>query len=338
MNLNSFKICKILVQLKDYNHELIVSTEREKFIIPVKCIGSRAILDFPDEINFSLNSNCPVKYLSSKVLLIRNVGNKDAKFSLKIEKPFSISPDHGILPVGENMQVSLDFQPLKCGEYKKELAISYDSSESVFVSLYGSAQDVNVRLDKNSLRIEDTYITMSNQRTVTIHNRSDIIVHFEWKKFATVEEEEQQKFKEVTNLNRDEENAKNKLSSQSPDYMALLSRNFQNKIRISQNKPFHFEDTVFFIQPIEGDIWPNTSAEVNVIFKPDYAQTYNKIAYCEVTGRESRLPLRLSGVGCGPKVQLSIENIDVGSIFIGSTHVYEVNTIYFSLFKPQYEI
>jgi hydrocephalus-inducing protein len=60
-----------------------VTTEREKFVVPIKCIGSRAILDFPDEINFSM---CPVKYLNSKVILIRNIGDKDAKFSLKAEK------------------------------------------------------------------------------------------------------------------------------------------------------------------------------------------------------------------------------------------------------------
>lgn len=222
------------------------------------------------------------------------------------------------------MQVTVDFQPLKSGEFKKDLMINYDSNEIVYVSMYGSSQDINVRLDKNSLRIEDTYITMTNQRSVTIHNRSDIIVHYEWKKFATIEEEEQQKLKEMANLNRDEENAKNKLSNQNPDYMALLSRNFQNKIRNSHNKPFHFDDNVFLIQPIEGDIWPNSLAEISVIFRPDFAQTYNKIAYCEVTGRESRLPLRLTGIGSGPKVQLSIENLDVGNIFIGSTHVFEV--------------
>lgn len=86
-------------------------------------------------------------------------------------------------------------------------------------------------------------------------------MHYEWKKFATIEEEEQQKLKKMANLNRDEENAKNKLSNQGPDYVALLSRNFQNKVRNSQNKKFHFEDSVFFIQPIEGDIWPNSSIE-----------------------------------------------------------------------------
>jgi hydrocephalus-inducing protein len=293
--------------------------------VPIKCIGSRAILDFPDEINFSLN---PVKYLNSKVLLIRNIGNKDAKFALNAQHPFSVFPENGVLSVGENMQVTVNFQPTKCGDYKGELTLKYDSDETVYVTLYGAAQDVNIRLDKNSIRIEDTYVTMNNQRTITIHNRSDIIVNYSWKKFATIEEEEHQKLREIANLNREEENVKLKLMNQQQpqdaDYMALLSRNFQNKMKNTQNKPFHFDDTVFFIQPIEGEIWPNSSIDVSIVFKPDYAQTYNKIAFCEITGRESRLPLRLTGIGIGPKIQLSIEKLDVGSIFIGSTHVYEV--------------
>jgi hydrocephalus-inducing protein len=78
-----YKIQFLPEENKDYNHELIITTEREKFIIPIRCIGSRAILDFPDEINFSLN---PVRHLNSKVLLIRNIGNKDAKFSLKVDR------------------------------------------------------------------------------------------------------------------------------------------------------------------------------------------------------------------------------------------------------------
>jgi hydrocephalus-inducing protein len=236
------------------------------------------------------------------------------------------------LPVGENMQVTLTFQPLKCGNYSADLVIEYDTRDLVHIGLCGAAQDVNVRLDKSSLRVEDTYITMSNQRTLCINNRSDVIVHFEWKRYATVEEEEQQKLKEIVMLNRDEEVAKSKLFGASGsvgqttaiDYVALLTRNFQNKIKTTKRKAYMFDDGVFFLQPIEGDIWPNSSIDINVIFKPDVAQMYNKIAYCELTGRESRLPLRLSGVGCGPKVQLSIERLDVGDVFIGSTHVYEV--------------
>ena len=43
---------------QDYTHELICITEREKFLVPVRAIGARAVLDFPDEVNFG---TCPVK-------------------------------------------------------------------------------------------------------------------------------------------------------------------------------------------------------------------------------------------------------------------------------------
>jgi hydrocephalus-inducing protein len=68
---------------KDYYHELSCVTEREKFVIPVRAIGPRAMLDFPDEINFPAS---PVKHASSKVLFVRNVGKKDAKFMLTVSK------------------------------------------------------------------------------------------------------------------------------------------------------------------------------------------------------------------------------------------------------------
>lgn len=70
--------------------------------------------------------------------------------------------------------------------------------EMVFVRLYGAAIDVNIRLDKNSLIMEKTYISLANQRTITIHNRSNIIAHFQWKIFATQEEEDKEKYRFVS--------------------------------------------------------------------------------------------------------------------------------------------
>lgn len=58
-------------------------TEREKFIVPIKARGARAILDFPDKLNFS---TCPVKYSTQKILLVRNIGNKDAVFRIKTHR------------------------------------------------------------------------------------------------------------------------------------------------------------------------------------------------------------------------------------------------------------
>ena len=67
------------------------------------------------------------------------------------------------------------------------------AGENIYISLYGVAQDALVRLDKNSIRIENTFISMASQRTVTISNRSDVIAHFRWTQYATQEEENQQK-------------------------------------------------------------------------------------------------------------------------------------------------
>ncbi|XP_055955951.1 hydrocephalus-inducing protein-like [Patella vulgata] len=73
---------------KDYTHELICTTEREKFVVPVRAVGARAILDFPDEIHFPIS---PVKYSNSKTLLVRNIGNLDARFSLKTDGSFTVT-------------------------------------------------------------------------------------------------------------------------------------------------------------------------------------------------------------------------------------------------------
>ena len=56
-----------LIFQQDYTHELICITEREKFLVPVKAIGARAILDFPDEISFG---TCPVKVYAWSILVV----------------------------------------------------------------------------------------------------------------------------------------------------------------------------------------------------------------------------------------------------------------------------
>ena len=64
-----------------------------------------------------------------------------------------------------------------------------------------------------------------------------------------------------------------------------------------------FSDDVVKIDPPEGDIWPNSAVEITIVFKPDEAKTYTRTAFCDVTGRESRLPLKVTGLGIGPKVK-----------------------------------
>lgn len=54
--------------------------------------------------------------------------------------------------------------------------------------------------------------------------------------------------------------------------------------------------------------------------------SYARTLYCDVSGRESRLPLRVRGEGIGPLVQFSFDKLDIGSVFVNSEHSYEVST------------
>ncbi|XP_039618305.1 hydrocephalus-inducing protein-like [Polypterus senegalus] len=312
---------------KDYSHLLVFMTEREKFVVPIKAIGARAILDFPDHLNFS---DCPVKYLSQKTLLVRNIGNREARFTLNTCSPFSVSPKMSNLGIGESMQVAVDFFPEVNGDHSGELVLHYDTGEDIYISLYGAASDLNVRLSKNTVIIEKTYLSMISQRSVTISNRSDVIVHYQWMAFATPQDEEQLKCRSSLDLQQQEEiemelfleecNADPSIREK----ISILHRSFQHRLRMLQDEKIAFVDDVFSLQPAEGEIWPNSTVEVNIFFKPKEEKVYQQNIYCDITGRESRLLLRIKGEGIGPKLTFSFDEVDVGHMFIGSKHTYEV--------------
>ncbi|XP_061325291.1 hydrocephalus-inducing protein homolog [Pezoporus flaviventris] len=109
---------------KDYFDELIIITEREKFFVPIRAIGARASLDFPEQLNFS---NCPVRFSTQKTLLVRNVGNREACYSITTLSPFSVDPSIGTLGVGEAMQVTVEFHPPKTGVYSSPMIVHYDT-------------------------------------------------------------------------------------------------------------------------------------------------------------------------------------------------------------------
>jgi hydrocephalus-inducing protein len=110
----------------DYTYNLVCVTEREKFLLPIKAYGARGekscrnsfyfvsylpllgILDFPDNITFS---DCPVKFLTTKTLFVRNIGNRFAKFKIEVESPFEAIPNNGFLDVKGNMQIDVNFNP-----------------------------------------------------------------------------------------------------------------------------------------------------------------------------------------------------------------------------------
>ncbi|OXB74069.1 UNVERIFIED_CONTAM: hypothetical protein H355_003132 [Colinus virginianus] len=322
----TFRILFTPQENKDYFHQLTCITEREKFVVPIRAIGARAVLDFPDQLNFSV---CPVKHNTQRTLLVRNVGNREAHYHISTQSPFSVDPSVGTLGIGDTMQVTVDFHPLKTGDHSGSLVVHYDTGEDVLTSLYGAAVDVNIRLDRNSLMIAKTYLTLANHRSVVIHNRSEIIAHFQWKAFVSQEEEDQQKLRLCHRLRRQEEDEMDRFIDECVadpslrERLSVLSRVFQNHRAKVQGDSMLFSDDIFAIEPVEGDVWPNSSAEINVIFKPREARLYQQNVYCDISGRETRLPLRIRGEGEGPRLCFSFDQLDIGKVFVGSAHSYE---------------
>ncbi|XP_074751148.1 hydrocephalus-inducing protein homolog [Athene noctua] len=320
---STFRILFTPEENKDYFYQLTCITEREKFIVPIRAIGARAILDFPDQLDFSV---CPVKYSSQKTLLVRNIGNREARYRISTESPFSVEPSIGTLGIGDAVQVTVEFHPLKTGDHSGSLVVHYDTGEDIHTGLYGAAVDVNIGLARSNLTVEKTYLTLSNHRSVLIHNRSEIKVHFQWKAFSTQEEEDHQKLR----LQRRKEGKMGhrlrecEVDSALRERLPLLSCPFQNQQEKAQGDSMLFSDDVFTLEPLEGDIWPNSSAEINVIFRPQEARVYQQTVYCDISGRETRLPLRIQGEGIGPRLRFSCERLDIGKVFVGLEHSYEV--------------
>ena len=79
---------------------------------------------------------------------------------------------------------------------------------------------------------------------------------------------------------------------------------------------------------------PSVGSDHSVLTGDHSSTSYSRVAYCAVTGRESRLPLKIRGQGVGPQIQLSFDTLDIQNVFVNSSHAYEVETVYCSALHP----
>jgi hydrocephalus-inducing protein len=140
----------------DYSYDLMIVTEREKFVVPIRAVGCRSMLDFPDQLDFGL---VPVKNTGEKPVLIRNLGEKTTKWRLKVPNGFSVSKNEGILEVGEKEQVVFFFIPQESRPYKDEVILYYDQLEAA-IPIFGESHNDNVYLSKTHIHMEPTSITL----------------------------------------------------------------------------------------------------------------------------------------------------------------------------------
>ena len=108
----AYTVTFIPESLELFRYDLVVCTEREKFLVPCTVTGSKAALDFPDHLEFSMT---PAKCSSSQTCLVTNVGSITADFTLTAYPPFRAEPARAQLPPGDTMQCSIQYTPQSTG-------------------------------------------------------------------------------------------------------------------------------------------------------------------------------------------------------------------------------
>ena len=322
----------------------MVVTEREKFIVPIVAVGKRAMIDFPDILDFG---NCPVKYITEKPVIIRNLGEKTTKWFLKLPGGFDANKKEGVLEYGKNEQIVINFYPMEAKTYKNEILMSYDGLEA-YIQIMGVAHNGNVYLSKSFIQMDDAYIGLQTQQTLQIINKSNVKVDFQWRAFATEKEEQEKKNK--IRLQLDQEEAEEKMllkeivsnevvqeeieiedqddsEEEERDEKALmlkrqkkaellLARKYKNIRKAIEDDLLLFQDDIFNIEPQNGQIWPNSEMTVTITFLPQGALHYSCTAFCNISCSADRLPLHLSGEGIGPKAYLSMVERSLGDVFV----------------------
>ncbi|XP_035498051.2 hydrocephalus-inducing protein homolog isoform X1 [Scophthalmus maximus] len=313
---------------KDYFHKLVFVTDQDRFEVPVRAIGPRAILDFPDELRLPL---CPVKASTEKTHFVRNVGNSKANFTLHTQRPFSVTPAFGTLDIGVGMQVTVSFNPMTTGDQSQDLLLHYHTGEDVHVRLHGACEELNVHLEPDSVTLEKTYISLSSVHKLSLTNSTDIPLRYRWSAWPGQEEEDLSLLRESSVLQQKEEEERERLLFQCESdptaihRLPLLTRALQEcRSRAARDRLVALSDSCITVEPAEGEIWPRTTALFYIVFKPEEAKLHQQTMYCDVTGRNSRLPLTITGEGLGPKLQLDYDLTYMQNVFIGDKECCEV--------------
>ncbi|XP_057693166.1 hydrocephalus-inducing protein homolog isoform X2 [Corythoichthys intestinalis] len=310
----SFTVIFTPQESKDYHHNLSFVTEREQFKVAIRAIGPRASLNFRDELHLP---DCLVKASTQRTQLVRNLGDRVAIFKLYTKSPFSVTPSSGTLDIGESMQVTVAFSPITPGDHHQDLLLHYDTGEDVHINLHGFCEELKLNLIPEHLNLENTYISLSNTHTVSLTNSSDTTLKYFWKTWSSQSEENQ-------NCSMHEQQLL------IPCQSDPTANHRIDILSLSQG--------CITIEPALGEIWPNTTARFTIVFKPSEAKLYQETIYCDVTGQKSYMPLKLSGEGLGPAMQINCNLMDMKKIFIGHTVSYEVQLSNQGLIDAPFEL
>ena len=174
-------------EVRDYSYDLVCSTEREKFLVPVRAIGNRPRVTFPDDLQFG---SVPVKSTVSKMMFVQNVGLSTAKFCLKtVDNTFSCRSEEYIMEPGSSQMIEVNFSPPAAQYFEKDIEVDFFKGSRCFIKVSGQGENVNVSLSTPSVTVDSCYISLSSQKSFRLINHSDAPITFSWKSFGDSSEE-----------------------------------------------------------------------------------------------------------------------------------------------------
>ncbi|RYH22951.1 hypothetical protein EON65_18485, partial [archaeon] len=347
-------------EIREYAWDLVCSTEREKFIVPLRAIGYRPLLTLPDEIDFG---PCPIKAAAEKKITVQNIGSSVARFTMRSLSPQFTCPEQDIIIEAQaTYGIILSFTPQSMASVDAELEVLFSTGVKCYILLKGFGKNVEVSLSTPSVTLEPSYISLFSQKTLKIRNHSSAPISYRWKSFLTEEEEESERNRLLVEINRIEEEERailmQKIAEGYYDNMddndddglhayasfeedleetsfslpfaarvdeATIIRKYRNLRKALELDKMLFVDDIFDISPSEGEVWAHAETEVTIVFRPDTAALYNCLAFLDVSGRHDRLPLQLTGQGIGPHAALSFDVLDIGDVFVNDVSTYELS-------------
>lgn len=185
----------------DYSYDLNIVTERERFIVPIRAIGCKALLEFPDSLDFG---RVPVKHETKMPVIISNIGETATKWHIGLPGTcFSANKTEGILEIGQSEQLVFQFCPQEERTYFEKLTLSYDNLEAE-VEMKGTSFAAEVYLSQQVLTMKNTYVGLSNYDYVELINNSNVPVEFSWRSAKSEKEEKEKKDQLIQKLQTDE--------------------------------------------------------------------------------------------------------------------------------------
>ncbi|VDK86132.1 unnamed protein product [Dibothriocephalus latus] len=301
-------------ELKDYTHELVCTTDREVFSIPIYCIGRRSSLEGPKSITFV---NCPVKQTLEKAISLRNTGESAFEFIAHTFGSLSAYPHKGVIDAGCSFQLLLQYTPKEVGPQCENIYFEAERGDGLCTLARTEAFEVPVTLSESELTQMQTLIGTKCSRSVFIENRSEYSLKFRWT-FGKSHKTN----KSTRSIDSSPENDDCMSADMSTSDGDELNASYHMKS--SRSATLSIEDGAFMIEPSHGEVMFGTRREIRIIFSPTYAKAHSALALCDIEGRQQALPLQLEGQGMGPLVKFSFRSLDVGQIFISARHTYEL--------------